>query len=73
MVDAALVESLAVLEASDDVADAYALQADWDPLVGGTQVVYVRLRPERIQVWRESDEIAGRTVMRNGAWVASSS
>jgi hypothetical protein len=73
MVDAALVESLAVLEASDDVADAYALQADWDPRVGGTQVVYVRLRPERIQVWRESDEIAGRTVMRNGAWVASSS
>lgn len=73
MVDVALVESVAVPEASDEVADAYARQADWDPRVSGTQVVFVRLRPERIQVWRESDEIAGRTVMRDGAWLASSS
>jgi hypothetical protein len=73
MVDAALVESVAVPEASDDVADAYAHQADWDPRVSGTPVVFVRLRPERAQVWREADEIVGRTVMRDGAWLARSS
>jgi hypothetical protein len=27
------------------------------------------LRPERIQAWREADEIAGRTLMRDGAWL----
>jgi hypothetical protein len=31
--------------------------------------VFLVLRPVRIQAWRESDEIAGRTLMRDGAWV----
>ena len=70
MVDANVVESVAVAEASDDVAAAYARQAGWDPRVGGEPFVFVRLRPERIQAWRESDEIAARIVMRDGAWLA---
>jgi hypothetical protein len=70
MVDATLRDSIAVGEASDDIAAGYAQQAEWDPRVAGTPFVFLRLRPERIQVWRESDEIAGRTVMRNGTWLA---
>jgi 4a-hydroxytetrahydrobiopterin dehydratase len=27
------------------------------------------LRPVRVQVWRESNEIPGRTLMREGAWL----
>ena len=27
------------------------------------------LRPERIQAWRESNELAGRLLMRDGAWL----
>jgi hypothetical protein len=27
------------------------------------------LGPERIEVWREDEDLAGRTVMRNGEWV----
>ena len=34
------------------------------------EYVYLVLRPQRIQVWRESNELAGRTVMRGGAWVS---
>jgi hypothetical protein len=51
------------------VADAYAAQAKWDPR-GSTdgEYVFLRLRPVRIQAWREADEIAGRTVMRDGRW-----
>ena len=71
MVDAALVEAAALGEAPDEVAEAFAGQSDWDPRVSGKPFVYLRLRPERIQVWRESDEIAGRTVMRDGEWLAS--
>ena len=31
--------------------------------------VFVRLRPIRIQAWREADELAGRTIMRDGEWL----
>ncbi|MBW9093873.1 pyridoxamine 5'-phosphate oxidase family protein [Microbacterium jejuense] len=48
--------------------EAYAAQADWDPrrLDG---YVYLVLRPTRIQAWRESNELAGRVLMRDGSWV----
>jgi hypothetical protein len=29
----------------------------------------LKLRPARIQAWRESDEIEGRTLMRSGNWL----
>jgi hypothetical protein len=29
----------------------------------------LRLRPERIQAWRESNELAGRQLMRDGEWL----
>jgi len=31
--------------------------------------IYVRLIPERMQVWKGSAEFSGRTVMRAGAWL----
>jgi hypothetical protein len=31
--------------------------------------VFVVLRPDRIQAWREEYELAGRTLMRGGAWL----
>ena len=30
---------------------------------------FLVLRPERVLAWRESDEIAGRTIMRDGEWL----
>ena len=48
-------------------ADAYAAQADWDPR-GIAGMVFMRLRPKRIQAWRESNELQGRTLMTNGHW-----
>jgi hypothetical protein len=59
-------------ERKDDaaaLADRYAAQADWDPRTAGGRFVYVVLRPDRIQAWREADELAGRTLMRAGSWV----
>jgi hypothetical protein len=29
----------------------------------------VVLRPDRIQAWRESNELAGRLLMRDGTWL----
>lgn len=63
----------AVLEDTVDAADhtlgeAYVEQADWDPR-HSTGYVFLVLRPVRVQAWREANEIAGRTLMRDGTWL----
>jgi hypothetical protein len=50
--------------------DAYAAQSDWDPRTAGATYVFLVLRPDRIQAWREVDEVPGRTVMRDGTWLS---
>jgi hypothetical protein len=67
MIDAVLARTVPAADAGD-VADGYAAQADWDPRSAGGDFVFTLLRPERIQVWREVNEIAGRTIMRRGRW-----
>ena len=69
MIDAVLERSVPVAEAGA-LADGYAAQSDWDPRDSGGDYVYLVLRPDRIQAWREADEIAGRLLMRDGAWLA---
>ena len=69
MIDAVLERSVPVA-AAGALADGYAAQSDWDPRDSGGDYVYLVLRPDRIQAWREADEIAGRLLMRDGAWLA---
>lgn len=67
IIDVALERSLGV---DDDarIGAAYAAQADWDPR-GLAAYVFLVLRPVRIQAWRESNELAGRLLMRDGEWL----
>lgn len=64
----------AVLESAVDVGldaglgSAYVGQADWDPRLSSGYVFLV-LRPVRMQVWREANEMSGRTIMRDGTWL----
>ena len=51
------------------VADGYASQAGWDPRTTRRVRSILVFRPERIQVWREDEDLAGRTVMLHGVWV----
>ena len=67
MLDAVLDKSVDVAD-SGALGDAYAAQADWDPR-GSQGYLFLVLRPVRIQAWREVDEIPGRTLMRDGAWL----
>jgi hypothetical protein len=69
MIDAVLTSIIPVGEAPAPIADAYLAQADWDPREAGAGYVFAVLAPERIQAWREANEIAGRTLMRQGHWV----
>jgi hypothetical protein len=34
-----------------------------------SRVRFLVLRPQRVQAWREVDELPGRTLMRDGAWI----
>lgn len=69
MIDAVLVEAFATSEAPAALAEGYAAQAGWDPQTDGGDYVYLVFGPERIQVWTEAEDLAGRTIMRNGQWL----
>jgi Pyridoxamine 5'-phosphate oxidase len=49
--------------------DAYAEAAGWDPREQPDEHVYLRLTPRTILAWRESNELAGRRLMRDGEWL----
>ena len=69
MIDA-LVERTVPVRDDAELAERYAARSDWDPREDADDYVYVVLRPERIQAWREANELAGRTLMRDGRWLA---
>src|ERR1700685_189519 len=68
MIDAVLIEAVPASEAQVPLAEQYTAQAGWDPRTDPSNYVYLVLGPERIQVWREGEDPAGRTVMRGGEW-----
>lgn len=69
MIDAKL-EHVEPVSAGTELGERYAQRADWDPRQATNgDYVFVVLRPERIQAWRESNEIPGRLLMRDGQWL----
>lgn len=68
LIDAVLERTIPVGE-SGAVGEAYAAQNDWDPRAAGDAYVFLALRPDRIAAWREVNELRGRTLMRDGAWL----
>jgi hypothetical protein len=68
MVDVELESLSEVRTAAPEILDAYQDQAGWRPQVSEGLVLAV-MRPLRIQVWREVDEIPERTVMVDGTWL----
>jgi hypothetical protein len=69
IIDVDLDELIEMHEAGDDLARRYAEQAGWDPRRETEPYVFVLLRPGRVQAWREENELAGRTLMRDGTWL----
>jgi len=69
MIDAELESVHPVGDVPEDVATSFVSQSDWDPRPQGDPFVFLVLRPVRIQAWREANELAGRTLMRDGAWL----
>lgn len=72
--DVVAIEGTAVAYPAQEVppgfADAFAAKLVWDPRKEprGGYGFYV-VTPVRVQAWREENELKGRTLMREGAWL----
>jgi hypothetical protein len=69
LIDAVLEQTVAVADAPREIGEGFAAQADWDPRKSPDGYVYLVLRPERIQAYRDVPEFAGRMLMRDGRWL----
>lgn len=66
----ATVRAISAAEFDPALADAFAARHDWDPRNDSPSYTYLILTPQRIQSWREANELSGRTIMRDGVWLA---
>jgi hypothetical protein len=55
--------------ADPELEDVFARKTGWDPRKDDGDYVVIRLRPQRIQAWREVNELPDRHIMRDGSWV----
>lgn len=69
LIDAVLEQTVAVADAPAELGEGYAAQADWDPRKSPDGYVYLVLRPDRIQAYRDVPEFTGRMLMRDGRWL----
>ena len=71
--DLILVEgTVAFVEAAEipaEVGDAFAAKSGFDPRQLTTLYLYFGVSPQRIQAWREVDELKGRELMQDGRWL----
>jgi Pyridoxamine 5'-phosphate oxidase len=63
------VEAVPAAELPDEVGDAFAAKAGFDPRRLRDPYLYFRVRPRRIQAWREVNELEGSELLRGGRWL----
>lgn len=66
-----IVLALEAAELKDEVGDAFAAKTGFDPRQLTSSYLYFRIHPQRIQAWREANEIEGRELMSGGHWVVA--
>lgn len=67
--DVTMIEGTAELVQDGRTKDAFAAKHGWDPRKETDDYAYFRIVPDRVQAWREVNELSGRTLMRDGAWL----
>jgi general stress protein 26 len=68
--DVTMIDGTAEPVHDEPTKDAYAAKQGWDPREDAGDYAYFRIVPDRVQAWREVNEIPGRTLMRDGTWLA---
>jgi nitroimidazol reductase NimA-like FMN-containing flavoprotein (pyridoxamine 5'-phosphate oxidase superfamily) len=61
--------ALEASEISDELGDAFAAKTGFDPRELSASYTYFRVLPQRLQAWREANELEGRELMRDGNWI----
>ncbi|MFE6163082.1 pyridoxamine 5'-phosphate oxidase family protein [Streptomyces sp. NPDC056486] len=62
------VRALGEGELTHEACDAFAEKTAFDPRKLATAYTYFRITPQRLQAWREADELEGRELMLGGRW-----
>jgi len=62
-------EPVDVTDLGPATGDAFAAKTGFDPRELDEPYQYFLIRPERIQAWREANELPGRDLMRDGRWL----
>jgi len=65
------VETLRPTELPGEAGDLFATKTGFEPRQLTTPYLYFRIRPRRVQAWREADELKGRDLRRDGVWLAA--
>ncbi len=65
------VDAVPATEIPAEVGDAFAAKTGFEPRALAGPYLYFRIRPQRIQAWREVNELAGRELMRGGEWLVA--
>ncbi|SHH57470.1 pyridoxamine 5'-phosphate oxidase family protein [Streptomyces sp. 3214.6] len=73
--DVVMIEGTAVAvppaELPEEDAEIFAGKTGFDPRELSARYLYFRVLPDRIQAWREADELQGRELMRDGEWLVA--
>jgi hypothetical protein len=67
--DVTVIDGTAEPVEDEPTKDAFAAKHDWDPRNESEDYAYFRIVPDRMQAWREVNELPGRTLMRDGDWL----
>jgi len=71
LIDGTVVETVPAGGIPQDVGDAFAEKTGFDPRELATPYLYFRIKPNRVQAWREVNELDNRDIMRDGRWLAA--
>jgi nitroimidazol reductase NimA-like FMN-containing flavoprotein (pyridoxamine 5'-phosphate oxidase superfamily) len=63
------VETVPPAELTEEEAELFAAKTRFDPRRLAAPYLYFRIRPQRVQAWREANELDGRELMRDGQWL----
>jgi hypothetical protein len=67
LIEGTVATVLPATEVPDELGDAFAAKTGFDPRqLSGYR--YFRIRPQRLQAWREANELEGRELMAGGQW-----
>jgi nitroimidazol reductase NimA-like FMN-containing flavoprotein (pyridoxamine 5'-phosphate oxidase superfamily) len=68
--DVTIIDGTAKPVQDERTKEAFVAKHGWDPREEAGDYVYFRIVPDRVQAWREVNELPGRTLMRGGDWLA---